>query len=241
MGHSFVAPFAGAVLVALALTAGSAQAQIQQEPDVQAQDRERQQQTQQRQKARSEGDRATADRVDTQGTVSAREILGASVTDGHNHIGRVRDLILDEDGSTVEFVLYEIPFPYDRFGAQDGFVSFQHVTLERGAAYGTRVRFTGPEPDEGPDTLEITAEEADRRLLSRVMREPVAFADDRTLPLEDVLIREETGEIAHYVVNMDPDALFAVDPRRIPAQDVRIEDGQLVSTAEFAALERLRE
>jgi hypothetical protein len=227
MGCAGSRTFPAAALLATVLALGAAGAQAQQAVD--------------RERTERGAERADdAERVTTEDVVSARELLGASVTDGFNHIGSVRDLILDDEGAAVQYVLYEIPYPYDRFGGEDGFVAFDRMTLERGATYGTRIRFDREENDDVPERLELTADEADQRLLTRVMREPVEFADDERLPLEDVLIDEKTGEITHYVVNMDPDALFAVDPRRIPAQNVSIEGGQLVSTAEFAALERLR-
>jgi hypothetical protein len=231
---------AAALALVLAFAAGSAAAQIVEQP-AERQPAERQDGEP---AGRGVGDAQAQVRAEGpqvgEDVIGARELLGANVTDGFNHIGSVRDLILTDDGSAVQYVLYEIPYPYDRFGGEDGFVSFERMTLERGAAYGTRVRFDREVDEDAPQTLELTADEANQRLISRIMREPVAFADDERLPLEDVLIDQRTGQITHFVVNMDPDALFAVDPRRIPADAVQVEGGQLVSEAEFAALERLR-
>ncbi|MFU8816955.1 MAG: hypothetical protein ACNA7W_16530 [Pseudomonadales bacterium] len=188
---------------------------------------------------------AEARDTDAERSVGAREILGSSVSDGfEQHVGTVRDLVLNPEGTAVQYVLYEVPHPY-RVHAEaggDGFVTFDEISFERGATFGTRVRFDRQPADDDRETLRLTRGEADRRLLSRMIGESVEFADQQTLPLEDVLLDQQTGEITHYLVNVDEDALFAADTRRIPADQVRIgERGEVRSMIEFAALEGERD
>ncbi len=203
-----------------------------------------QQQTQQQAASQQAGQQQT-DRLDTQRwreirdrTVSAKDLLAADVTSGFNPVGNVRDLVLNEDSSQVEYVLYEVPYPYQLYGADNGYVAFENVAVDPGASFDLNLRFDDPADSEDPTTLELTREEADHRLVSRILGDTVSFAGEETRPLEDILIDRQSGRITHYVVNNNPDAWFNDEPRAIPAAEVAISDeGEVTASTEFAALE----
>jgi uncharacterized protein YrrD len=175
-------------------------------------------------------------------TVSAQELMGADVYNVATLVGNVRDLVLSEDGSRVEYVLYEIPYPYVLHGASNGYAAFENLAVGASAGgLGRDLRFAGDASPEDPQTLEITRAEADNRLLSRVLGQTVTFSGDETRPLEDVLIDRESGKITGYVVNEDPDAWFNEAPRVVPPDQVTIgDDGNVTAETEFAALEPVR-
>ena len=184
--------------------------------------------------ARTDSDRSSRMR---EKTVSADELLSADVFNVANPVGNVRDLVLSEDGRSVEYILYEVPYPYAYQGARNGFVAFDNVALDDGM-FGSQVRFDDETDQQAPETLEITRDEADERLLSRILDKTVTFEGDQSRPLEDVLIDRRTGAISGYVVNSNPDAWFNEDPRIIPPDQVTIGDqGEVSTTAEFASLE----
>ena len=188
------------------------------------------------------GDQAAADRKHREAlrekTVSARELMGADVNNLGNPVGDVRDLVLNEDGTAVEYILYEVPYPYSFYGSEDGFVAFENAVVESDAAIGTTVRFGDPASPQAPDRLTLSKAEADHRLLSRILGDTVSFEGDQSRAVEDVLIDRETGQITHYVVNMNPDSWFNDQPHALAADQVTIEDdGNVTTSAEFAALE----
>ena len=173
-------------------------------------------------------------------TVSAKELMHADVHNVANQVGNVRDLILTGDGSAVEFVLYEIPYPYALYGNDDGFVTFENIDVERGAGFDTKLVFADDAAPDAKERLALTRSEADHRMLSNILGETIVFAGDQTRDIEDVLIDRESGRLQGFVVNEDPDALFNVEPRMIPVDEVDIGAGGNVTTsAEFAALEAI--
>ncbi len=232
-------PVALAAAVALA---GAAPAPAQEGARQTAQ---QQQATQQQQTTQQQATQQQTDRLDTQRwreirdrTVGAKDLLAADVTSGFNPVGNVRDLVLNEDASQVEYVLYEVPYPYQLYGADNGYVAFENVAVDPGVSFDLNLRFDDPADAEDPTTLELTREEADRRLVSRILGDTVSFAGEETRPLEDILIDRQTGRITHYVVNNNPDAWFNDEPRAIPAAEVAISDeGEVTASTEFAALE----
>lgn len=164
--------------------------------------------------------------------VSADEILSGDVTNGFNPVGNVRNLILTQDGSKVEYILYEVPYLYSFYGSDDGFVRFANVALERGIGWEMQVRFDD-EASGGKEELKITASEADNRLVSRIMDERIEFAGEGSREVEDLLLDRKTGEIKFFVVQMNPDSLFNDEPRVVPADQVILaSDGSM--TADLA-------
>jgi len=173
--------------------------------------------------------------------VSAQTLLGADVENVANPIGNVRDLILNEEGSSVEYVLYEIPYPYALMGAQNGFVAFDNLSIETGATFATNLRIAD-EAARGPEELKLSRKEADHRMVSRILEDRVVFAAGQQVrELEDMLVDRKSGKILGYVVNRNPDAWFNDEPLMVPPHEITIRpDGNVTTGAEFAALESLK-
>ena len=169
--------------------------------------------------------------------VSARRMLNGDVHTAANPIGSVRDLILNERGTAVEYVLYEIPFPYALSGADNGFVAFDNVAVEDGATLDTVLRIDD-EAARGPQELTLKRSEADHRMVSRLLDDALAFADGQHIrDVEDILVDRNSGEILGFVVNRSQDAWFNDDPLIIPPHKVTIEpDGNVTTGAEFEML-----
>ncbi|MAT84645.1 MAG: hypothetical protein CMD39_10185 [Gammaproteobacteria bacterium] len=169
--------------------------------------------------------------------VSADRLLGGDVHTVANPVGSVRDLILNERGSAVAYVLYEVPYPYALSGADDGFVRFDNVAVEDGATLDTVLRIDDGAA-RGPRELTLKRSEADHRMVSRLLDDAVAFADGRHIrEVEDILVDRHSGELLGFVVNRNPDAWFNDDPRLIPPHKVTIgPDGNVTTDAEFEML-----
>lgn len=174
--------------------------------------------------------------------VRAEELLEGNVSNGLNPIGTVSDLVLSEDGSRVEYILYEVPYPYSFFGAEDGFSTFEGVEFSRGVGLETEVRLSPDDRPRAPEELELTAAEAERRLVSRIINDSIFFSEEEARRVEDLLLDRESGEVLHYVVEMDPDAIFSADRRTVPAEQVRIDDqGEVTATVELAGLDDVQQ
>ncbi len=176
-------------------------------------------------------------------TVSARDLLNATVENVGNPVGHVRDLVLNEDGTAVQYVLYQIPFPYSVTGAvspQNGFVAYDNLDIEPGAGFNDYVRFAGQASPQAPQQLTIDRAEADNRLVSRLLDDTVTFSGDTARSVQDILIDRDSGKIAGYVINKDPNSWFNDQPLVIPASKVQISKGGNVTTsADFASLETI--
>ncbi|MFW6093944.1 MAG: hypothetical protein ACODAC_08230 [Pseudomonadota bacterium] len=170
--------------------------------------------------------------------VSANDLLAADVTNGLNPVGNVRDLVLNQEGTRVEHVLYEVPYPYSLYGTENGFVSFDNVAVQPTVGFGMNVSFDDESDRQDPETLRLGEDEAERRLVSEILGGDVTFAGDESRQIEDVLFDRETGEIVGYVVNENPDSFFNDEPRLVSAGEVEItDDGEVDAETEFAALE----
>jgi hypothetical protein len=154
--------------------------------------------------------------------VSARDVLNGEVSSGFSPIGEVRDLVLTPDSKRVQYVLYEVPYPYSFFGDQDGFVAFDKTTLDRGARLDVEVRIDEPASRKDPDELTLSASEADRRLAERLLGRPMQFPGDQERNVEDMLIEPGTGRVSYYVIASQPDSLFNEMPMAVPADRVAV-------------------
>lgn len=181
------------------------------------------------------------DQADLENAVSAQTLLGADVRNVANPIGNVRDLILNEDRTAIEYVLYEVPYPYSLLDAQNGFVAFDNIAIEAGATLASDLRIDD-EAARGPEELNLNRREADHRLVSRILEDHVVFADGQQVrEVEDILVDRESGKILGYVVNRNPDAWFNEEPLMVPPHEITIRsDGNVTTGAEFAALESLK-
>lgn len=162
-----------------------------------------------------------------QNVANAEDILAGEVHNRFNILGNVTDLILSPSGNQIQYILYEVPYPYSAFGAEDGFVAWDNVTLERSTT-GINVRIDDEAAARLPEELTLTRGQADHRLVSNIIGEDVGFSDETEREIEDILFNPSTGAVTHYVVQMDEESLFATDSRRVPASMVSIsEQGEI--------------
>lgn len=163
--------------------------------------------------------------------VSASELLTGDVTNVLNPVGTIKELILTEDSRKVEYILYDVPFPYHFYGTDDGFVAFDNVELEHGGFGDINARFDDEASAQKPDQLKLTASQVDHRGVSRLVGEQVVFQGDAVRTLSDMLVHPETGMVTHFVVEMNPEAIFATDTRAIPADMVRVKNSGLMQAS----------
>lgn len=163
--------------------------------------------------------------------VSASEILTGDVTNVLNPVGTVKELILTENTKQIEYILYDVPYLYSFYGSDDGFVSFDNVALEHGGFGDLNARFDDEAAAQAPDQLKLTASQVDHRAVSRLIGEQVVFQNDAVRSLSDLLVHPKTGMVTHFIVEMNPDAIFATDPRAIPANMVRIKKSGLMQAS----------
>ena len=156
-------------------------------------------------------------------TVSAERMMTGDVTNAFNMLGNVEDLILNERGTQIEYVLYEVPYPYSAFGSEDGFVRWDNVAVERGFGTGVDLRIDNEASSEAKDRLQLTRKEARGRLVSRIVGGDMMFADGSMREIDDILFDPASGLITHFVVEMSEDSLFDEDTRRIPASMVSLD------------------
>ncbi|MBN1239106.1 MAG: hypothetical protein JXB36_11425 [Gammaproteobacteria bacterium] len=174
--------------------------------------------------------------------VGAEELLGADVSNGLNPVGTVTDLVLSADGSRVEYVLYETPYPWSFYGAEDGFATFDNVTIEHGASLDVDLVLNDAEAAQAPEELELTSDQARQRLVSRLIGEPMHFSGETEREIETLLIDRDTGAVTHYVVETDPDTLFRTARRTVPADSVTVdEEGVISASMQLAELEDVQE
>lgn len=163
--------------------------------------------------------------------VEANELLSADVTNGRNPVGQVTDLVLTPDHKQVQYILYETPYPYSFFGAEDGFARYDGVEFYNDAELDTTLRFEAEDSAGAPEELKLTRDQARERLVSRVIGRPMEFADDTLREINDILIDRDTGAIVHYVVETDEDSIFRAERRTVPAARVTIADDGRVTAA----------
>lgn len=172
----------------------------------------------------------------------AEEMLEGDVTNGLNPIGAVSDLVLSQDGSRVEYILYEVPYPYSFYGSEDGFTTFEGVDIFKDAALELEVRLPIEARPQAPEELRLTAAEAQQRLVSRILGERLYFTEDTSRRIEDLLIDRESGEVLHYVIEADPEAIFSANRRTVPADQISIdEEGRITAEIQLAGLDDVQE
>lgn len=156
----------------------------------------------------------------TNNTASAERMMSGDVTNGFNMLGNVKDLILNTAGTQIQYVLYEVPSPWSFYGGEDGFVAWDNIAVERGVGAGLDLRLDDGESPYAKEQLELTRNQANNRMVSRIVGEDLMFADGAMREIDDILFNPKTGMVTHYLVEMDADSLFREDIRRIPASYV---------------------
>lgn len=159
--------------------------------------------------------------------INANEIMGGDVTNGLSTYGDVRDLILSRDSQRVEYILYEVPYPYSFYGSEDGFIRFDNAAFDTAGAFDLRVRIDDEESKFAAEELTLTRGQADHRLVSNIIGEPLGFTSEPGAfkEVENLLIDRDSGQVTHYVIEMNDESLFNSEPRAIPAARVNV-DGQ---------------
>jgi hypothetical protein len=163
--------------------------------------------------------------------VEANELLSADVTNGLNPVGQVTDLVLTPDHEQVQYILYETPYPYSFYGAEDGFARYDGVEFQSGAVFDTTLRLEAQDAAGAPQDLRLTRDQARERLVSRLIGSAMVFADDASREIDDILIDRDTGAVIHYVVETDANSIFRAERRTVPADRVTIADDGQVSAA----------
>src|SRR5690606_10923510 len=83
--------------------------------------------------------------------IHASDILAGDVSNNFSLMGNVEDLILSADAGQIQYILYDIPFPYNLYGnANEGFVTFDNIELERGYRSGINVEYNGDSAPQAP-------------------------------------------------------------------------------------------
>lgn len=161
--------------------------------------------------------------------VSAEIISSADVYKGDQVIGEISKLVLNEDSSAVQYVLYEVRYPFRDYPNEAGFSTFGAAQFNVLAGDSeVRVDFDAESLRQAPEELELTASEADHRLVSNVIGSQLYFAGGESLRIVDLLVDRDSGEILHYVVATDAESLFDLDRRAIPAETAEVDDGGTV-------------
>jgi hypothetical protein len=145
---------------------------------------------------------------------------------------------LTPDHDQVQYILYETPYPFSFFGAEDGFARYDGVEFENEATFDTTLRLEAEDSAGAPEELTLTRDQARERLVSRVIGSAMVFADDTTREIDDILIDRDTGAVAHYVIETDEGSIFGGERRTVPAARVSIaDDGQVTAALRLRELD----
>ncbi|MBN1240985.1 MAG: hypothetical protein JXB36_20975 [Gammaproteobacteria bacterium] len=174
--------------------------------------------------------------------LKVKQLIGSDVSNGVTPMGTVTDLVLTPDAKNVEFILFKVPYPTSLWGGNDGFVAFEDVVFERGLGLDVEVRFDPEESARLPEDLEISVDELDKRLASRVLDQQIRFGDGAAVEVHNLLVDRRTGAVTHYVIEIDPEAIFRSERRAVPADQVSIGDGgELAVAISLEALEDMQD
>jgi hypothetical protein len=173
--------------------------------------------------------------------VSVDRILRGDVSNGLNTFASVSDLVLTPDEKAVEYVLYETSYPYTLIGSTDGFVSYDNVEIVNGGALHANLVIKDVNVVRAPDTLKLTAAQAQDRLVTGLIGSKLYFSDGDSRKIKDMLIDRHSGKVMAYVIDLDPDAVFTGQPRAIPATDVSISNGRVSADVDLLQIEEMHE
>jgi hypothetical protein len=169
---------------------------------------------------------------------SARSLLDGELTAGLDAVGQVDDLVLDEDASTVRYIVADIPYPQSRADGPNGIVSFREVDV-REAGDGAAVIAVAEASGE-PGRLVLELEDAENRLASRMLGSELRFSGEDTLPVKDFLIDRNSGEITHWIVATER-GLLGAERRAVPADRVSFAQGTASARVTIGDLDALQE
>src|SRR5690606_27154255 len=150
-------------------------------------------------------------------------VLDSGITNGLNEFGQVRNVLLDENSKSVEYIFFETSETFNQTTDGEGFVEIENVEFAPDVAIGEwEVIVEDTDAQRKPEELEVDRSEADHRLLSNLLDESIQFSDQQARAIDDILINPETGEIEYFTVEMDSGSFFGQQMRAIPASEVQI-------------------
>ncbi len=172
--------------------------------------------------------------------VGAEQLMRGNVSNGLNPFAGVINLVLSPDHDKVQYVLFRASYPYTLIGGQTGFVAFDNLRIWNGAANSTTLTVEDLNNAHKPDELKLTPSGVANRLVSNVIGSQLYFASGQSRQITDMLIDRKTGEIADYVVDMDPNSLFDSKPRAVPADRVKVDKGRVSTSISLGDLDDLQ-
>lgn len=171
--------------------------------------------------------------------IPATELLASDVRNFANPVGQTDKLILNKEGTAIQYVTFDVPYPYSFYTGEDGFVSYDSVDVEDGAYGGVELMISDANVSLPRDQLKLTRGEARGRLVDRLIGSDLRFSDGETREVEDMLIDPESGRVTHYVVQMNTESLFDEQSRTIRVTNVKIgNDGTLTANMPLADVEK---
>ncbi len=159
--------------------------------------------------------------------VSAQQIMRGNISNGLNPFASVINMVLTPDHDKVEYVLFRSTYPYTVIGGQTGFVAFDDLRIWNGAALSTTLTVENLQNAHKPKELKLTPSQAANRLVSNIIGSQLYFDGGTSRTITNLLIDRKTGEIADYVVDMDPDSLFDSAPRAVPADRITVAESRI--------------
>ena len=100
----------------------------------------------------------------------AGEILAGDVKNIANPVGRISELVLNKKGTSIEYVLFETPYPYSFYSGEDGFVNYKSVELSDSYYGGVDLLIEDADISQPRDQLTLTRGERNgpRKLDSQI-------------------------------------------------------------------------
>ena len=178
--------------------------------------------------------------------IHGSELLDGSYRAGLNPTLNIENIVLDDEGTAVEYVILDSDRTPWGFYNDNGYVTWESVDVEHGSAISEVDLNGGGDTDmanmSGPEEIAITASEADRRLLSRVIESDMRIGGGESFyEIHDVLIQPESGRISHYVIATQPGVLFSDDRRAVPANEVEWQNGMFTTDLDMQRIEGMQE
>lgn len=191
-------------------------------------------------KARSDMEKQWSDMREN--AIHASELLRGNYSPGLSPGMDIDNLVLNEKGNKIEYVvLSSDSYPWSAY-RQDGYLTWKAVYVHSGVGPGNvDLSSERLENMKGPDTLRITADEANRRLLSRVVDSQIGINDSAVHQIDDVLVNPKSGAVTHFVIGTTPGTVFSTDKRAIPAKYVEWDDGMYTTPLTLEQINDMQE
>lgn len=171
--------------------------------------------------------------------IPAEGVLAGKVKNFTNTIGRVEHLVLNEAKDDIEYVIFEVPYPYSFYTGEDGYLNYDSLDVEHDVTGGINLVVKDADVTYPPDKLKLTKTQVDDRMVSRLIGSEMTFSDGSQREVQDLLIHPKTGKVTHFVIEMKPDAVFSEEPRTVRAKNVSIgEKGKITADVSLAEVKK---